>query len=105
EASWKGKLEPLGFREDLVDLAPPPATATDAGRFWKDFIRDTAPEFRKPTIEQLETWVPPVWSELANGARYCEPHLKDTLHRVRPDVIVEDNLIGLPALLTAGGPF
>ena len=24
EASWKGKLEPLGFVEDLVDLAPPP---------------------------------------------------------------------------------
>ena len=25
EASWKGRLEPLGFVEDLVDLAPPPA--------------------------------------------------------------------------------
>ena len=23
EASWKGRLEPLGFEEDLVDLAPP----------------------------------------------------------------------------------
>ncbi|MFC7511835.1 hypothetical protein ACFQV4_21280 [Streptomyces thermocarboxydus] len=24
EASWKGRLEPLGFEEELVDLAPPP---------------------------------------------------------------------------------
>ena len=57
EASWKGRLEPLGFTEDLVDLAPPETGATnqDAGQFWKDFIRDTAPEFRKPTIEQLDT--------------------------------------------------
>src|SRR5882762_281234 len=71
EASWKGRLAPLGFEEDLVDLAPPPQDGTaqegatrDAGQFWKDFIRDTAPEFRKPTIEQLETWVRPVWEEL-----------------------------------------
>ena len=28
EASWKGRLEPLGFEEDLVDLSPP----ADAGR-------------------------------------------------------------------------
>ena len=48
EASWKGRLEPLGFVEDLVDLAPPPESDAqqDAGQFWKDFIRGTAPEFR-----------------------------------------------------------
>ncbi len=27
EASWRGRLEPLGFTEDLVDLAPPGANA------------------------------------------------------------------------------
>ncbi|MEZ0074051.1 UDP:flavonoid glycosyltransferase YjiC (YdhE family), partial [Planotetraspora sp. GP83] len=56
EASWKGKLEALGFEEDLVDLAPPAeeeqdAEVRDAGQFWKDFIRDTAPEYRKSTRE------------------------------------------------------
>ena len=55
EASWKGKLEPLGFEEDLVDLSAPAGGRTqDAGQFWKDFIANTAPEFRKPTIEQLQ---------------------------------------------------
>ncbi|HEV7931135.1 MAG TPA: nucleotide disphospho-sugar-binding domain-containing protein [Actinomadura sp.] len=107
EASWKGKLAPLGFEEDLVDLAPPADDAgqEDAGRFWKDFIRDTAPEFRKPTIEQLGTWVKPVWEELIGGARHCEPRLKAIIDRVRPDVIVEDNVVGFPALTTAGVPF
>ena len=107
EASWKGRLAPLGFEEDLVDLAPPPAdgTAPDAGQFWKDFIRDTAPEFRKPTIEQLETWVKPVWAELVTGARYCAGQLRDIIERVRPDIIVEDNVVAFPALHTAGVPF
>jgi len=107
EASWRGKLTALGFDEDLVDLAPPAENADeqDAGQFWKDFIRDTAPEFRKPTIEQLETWVKPVWAELINGARYCQPRLLEIIARVRPDVIVEDNVVAFPALNTAGVPF
>ena len=107
EASWRGKLTALGFEEDLVDLAPPPENAEeqDAGQFWKDFIRDTAPEFRKPTVEQIETWVKPVWVELINGARYCQPQLLKIIDRVRPDVIVEDNVVAFPALNTAGVPF
>ena len=108
ETSWAGRLEPLGFVEDLVDLAPPPpadAPGQDAGQFWKDFIRDTAPEFRKPTIEQLGTFMQPTWQALIDGAIYCEPHLREILARQQPDVIVEDNVVSFPALQTAGKPF
>src|SRR6266545_3369309 len=103
EASWRGKLAPRGFTEDLVDLAAPAGDgAVDPGQFWKDFVRDTAPEFRKPTIEQLETWIKPVWEELTSGARYCQQQLVGIIDRVRPDVIVEDNVVDFPALRTAG---
>ena len=77
----------------------------DAGAFWKEFIASTAPEFRKPTIEQLDTWIKPVWAELISGARYCQEQLAEIVARTRPDVIVEDNVISFPALLTAGVPF
>ena len=108
EASWKGRLEPLGFVEDLVDLAPPPppdAPEQEVGQFWKDFIRDTAPEFRKPTIDQLATFMQPTWQALIDGSRYCEPQLREIIGRHRPDVIVEDNVVGFPALVTADAPF
>jgi MGT family glycosyltransferase len=107
EASWKGKLEALGFEEDLVDLAPPPEDAEeqDPGQFWKDFIRETAPEYRKSTLEQLETVTKPIWAELIDGVKYCEPQLKAIIERVDPDVIVEDNVITFPALLTSGKKF
>ncbi len=105
EASWKGRLDPLGFDEDLVDLAPPPEEEQDAGQFWTDFITETAPEFRKPTIEQLETFIEPVWQSLIDGARYCDDHLTEILDRARPDVIVEDNVNCFPALLTHGSPW
>ncbi|MEU7001443.1 glycosyltransferase [Nonomuraea sp. NPDC046570] len=107
EASWKGKLEALGFEEDLVDLAPPAEDAEeqDAGQFWKDFIRETAPEYRKSTLAQLETVTKPIWDSLIDGVKYCEPQLKAIIERVNPDVIVEDNVITFPALLTAGKKF
>jgi MGT family glycosyltransferase len=109
EASWRGKLAPLGFEEDLVDLAPPAEPVEgeepDAGAFWKEFIRDTAPEFRKPTVEQLATFMQPTWQALIDGAQYCEPQLREIIARVQPDVIVEDNVVAFPALLTADAPY
>src|SRR5262245_57104401 len=93
EASWKGKLTALGFEEDLVDLAPPKDEEQDAGQFWKDFIRDTAPEFRKSTTAQLDTWIKPVWAELISGAKYCEPRLRDIIARTKPDVMGRENAV------------
>ena len=107
ESSWGGRLEPLGFTEALVDLAPPPENpdAQSAGQFWKDFIRDTAPEFRKPTVDQLSTFITPTRQALIDGAIYCEPRLKEIINQYKPDVIIEDNVVCFPATVTAGVPF
>ncbi len=107
ESSWAGKLAQLGFIEELVDLAEPadgPADE-DPGKFWTDFIAETAPEFRKPTISQLQTFIQPTYQALIDGAKYCEPRLREIVARHRPDVIVEDNVVLFPALVSAGAPF
>ena len=107
ESSWGGRLSPLGFKEELVDLSAPPENpdAQSAGQFWKDFIRDTSPEFRKPTVEQLETFITPTRQALIDGAIYCEPRLKEIIAKHKPDVIIEDNVVCFPATVTAGVPF
>jgi UDP:flavonoid glycosyltransferase YjiC (YdhE family) len=104
EASWRGKLEPLGFEEDLVELAPSVPDG-DAGSFWAEFVAQNAEAFRRPTIEQLECFVRPTWHALVEGARYCEEQLRSVVERQRPDVVVEDNVCAFPALMTAGVPF
>ena len=111
EASWAGKLAALGFEERLVDLAPPAEDGgdngeeADAGQFWTDFIAETAPEFRKSTTEQLTTFIQPTYQALIDGAMYAEPALRAIVEEVRPDVLVEDNVVLFPALATSGAPF
>jgi MGT family glycosyltransferase len=105
EESFAGALEAQGFEEALMRLGPPPETQEVPGQFWKDFIRDTAPMFRRPTIEQLEGFIQPTWQALVDGARYVDPRLREILEALDPDVVVEDNVVAFPALAASGRPW
>ena len=105
EESFAGTLEVHGFDEALMRLKPPPEVEEAPGQFWKDFVRETAPEFRKPTIDQLDTFILPVWQELVDGARYVDDRLREIFGELEPDVIVQDNVVGFPAVLASGRPW
>jgi MGT family glycosyltransferase len=75
------------------------------GQFWKDFIRDTAPEFRRPTIEQLESFLLPTWQALIDGSMYVDPQLSEIFDRLRPDAIVQDNVVAFAAVPASGRPW
>ena len=64
EESFAGNLEAKGFEERLMRLGPAPTDPEVPGQFWIDFIRDTAPVFRKPTIEQLGEFIAPTFQAL-----------------------------------------
>ena len=105
EESFAGTLEAQGFEERLMRLAPPPETPEVPGQFWIDFIRDTAPIFRKPTIEQLGEFMAPTWQALIDGSKYVDDRLREIIDELRPDVIVEDNVVAFAALPASGRPW
>src|SRR5262249_31997910 len=70
EESFAGTLAERGFEESLIRLAPRPSVEEAPGQFWKDFVRETAPVFRRPTIEQLEGFIAPTFKALIDGAKY-----------------------------------
>jgi UDP:flavonoid glycosyltransferase YjiC (YdhE family) len=105
EESFAGTMAPRGFEERLMRLGPPPAEPEVPGQFWIDFIRDTAPVFRRPTIEQLEGFIAPTWQALIDGAKYVDRRLIEIFDEVAPDVIVEDNVVAFPAIGASGRPW
>jgi MGT family glycosyltransferase len=105
EESFVGNLEAQGFEERLMRLGPPPEVEEEPGQFWKDFIRETAPVFRKPTIEQLSEFIEPTWRALCDGARYVDDRLREIFDELQPDVIAEDNVVCFPAIHHSGRPW
>jgi MGT family glycosyltransferase len=105
EESFAGSLEEKGFEERTMRLAPPPEEPEVPGQFWKDFIRDTAPVFRTPTIEQLSGFIEPTFRALVDGSIYVHDRLLEIFDDVQPDVIVEDNVVSFPALHESGRPW
>jgi len=105
EESFAGTLEAKGFEERLMRLGPPPNEPEVPGQFWIDFIRDTAPVFRKSTLEQLGEFVAPTWQALIDGAKYVDQRLAGIFDELAPGAIVEDNVVGFPAIGASGRPW
>jgi MGT family glycosyltransferase len=105
EESFAGTLEAQGFEERRMRLAPAPEVEEAPGQFWIDFIAETAPVFRKPTIEQLGEFIAPTFQALIDGAAYVDERLREIIGELEPDVIVEDNVVAFPALPASGRPW
>jgi MGT family glycosyltransferase len=105
EESFAGTLEAQGFEERLMRLGPAPEQPEEPGQFWKEFIRETAPVFRKSTFEQLTEFIAPTFEALIEGARYVDERLTEIFDELEPDVIVEDNVVSFPAIPASGRPW
>ena len=105
EESFAGTLEEKGFEERLMRLAAPPEVEEEPGQFWKDFIRETAPVFRRSTFDQLGEFIAPTWEALLDGARYVDERLVEIFDELQPDAIVEDNVCAFPAIPASGRPW
>jgi MGT family glycosyltransferase len=105
EESFAGTLEAQDFEERTMRLTPPPETEEAPGQFWKDFIRETAPVFRKPTIDQLAEFIAPTFQALIDGAKFVDARLTEIIGELEPDLVVEDNVVSFPALFASGRPW
>jgi MGT family glycosyltransferase len=104
DRSFGGVFAKYGFAERLVDMSEP-MDAARASQFWKDFIASHLPHFRLSPIDQLATYVVPVWEAVVDSAVYVEQELGRALEEIRPDLIAVDNIILFPAVKRAGRPW
>jgi UDP:flavonoid glycosyltransferase YjiC (YdhE family) len=105
EESFEGELAERGFEERMMRMAPPPEGEEAVGGGWAEFVRETSPQFRRPTIEQLETVTAPIWAEFVDGAEYSHDRLTEIWSELRPDAIVHDCVASFPSVSLAGCPW
>jgi MGT family glycosyltransferase len=104
DRSFAGVFAKYGFEERLVAMSEP-MDAAQASQFWKDFIAAHLPHFRLSPIEQLATYVVPVWEAVVDSAIYVEPELRQALHDLMPDLVCVDNIVLFPAIARGGFPW
>ncbi|MEZ5446456.1 MAG: glycosyltransferase [Gammaproteobacteria bacterium] len=104
DKGFKGVFEKYGFEENLVDMSGG-MSDEEIAKFWANFIAEKQPHFRLSPIDQLPTYVIPVWEAIVDSAIIAEEGLNAHLHRIRPDVVAVDNVILFPAIKKAGCPW
>jgi MGT family glycosyltransferase len=104
DKGFKGVFEKYGFEENLVDMSGG-MSDEEIAKFWANFIAEKQPHFRLSPIEQLPTYVIPVWEAIVDSAIIAEEGLNAHLQRIKPDVVAVDNVILFPAIKKAGCPW
>lgn len=104
DKGFKGVFEKYGFEENLVDMSGG-MSDEEIAKFWANFIAGHLPHFRLSPIEQIPTYVVPVWEAIVDSAIIAEDGLNAHLQRIKPDVTCVDNVILFPAIKRTGRPW
>jgi MGT family glycosyltransferase len=104
DRSFKGQFEKYGFQENLVNMSGG-MSDQEIADFWGNFIAGHLPHFRLSPIEQLPTYVIPVWEAIVDSAIISHDGLTQHLNRIKPDVVCVDNVILFPAIKKYGKPW
>jgi MGT family glycosyltransferase len=104
DKGFKGVFAKYGFAENLVDMSGG-MSDEEIAKFWANFIAEKQPHFRLSPIDQLPTYVIPVWEAIVDSAIIAEDGLNAHLERIKPDLVAVDNVILFPAIKRAGCPW
>src|SRR5262249_15110715 len=85
DRGFKGVFGKYGFEENLVDMSGG-MSDEEIANFWANFIAGHLPHFRLSPIEQLPTYVIPVWEAIVDSAIISHEGLTEHLRRIKPDV-------------------
>jgi MGT family glycosyltransferase len=101
---FTGVFAEYGFKEYHLP-AGPDSSAKAIEENWQSFIKTHLPHFNLAPLEQLATFVAPTWGAIVRTAEAADDALRAVLARIKPDMIVLDNVIMFPAIAHAACPW
>ncbi|WP_428035855.1 nucleotide disphospho-sugar-binding domain-containing protein [Amphritea sp.] len=73
--------------------------------YWQQFTNTHIPHFNLAPIDQLPTYVAPTWDSIVDTVEDAEIGLQILIKRIKPDLILLDNVIMFPAIANAECPW
>jgi UDP:flavonoid glycosyltransferase YjiC (YdhE family) len=104
-SSWEGKLKPLGFEEELYEDIDEIDRKTDKVNWTQSVITNITPYLKESPIDHHKGYGRMKWTLLSNKAMKENSIYAQIVNRVKPNVILIDNLCVSPSLITAGIPW
>jgi len=104
DKGFSGVFAAYGFAEYPVNMSGDMADE-DVAKYWDNFIAQHLPHFHLSPLEQVGTYVAPVWDAIVDSAISAEEELQAQLANIKPDLICVDNVILFPAIKKAGCPW
>jgi len=104
DKGFEGVFSEYGFEEYPVNMSGD-MSDEDVANYWDDFIKSHLPHFHLSPINQIETYVAPVWEAIVESAISAEDDLKRQIAEIQPDLICVDNVILFPAIKQADCPW
>lgn len=104
DRGFSGVFADYGFEEYPVNMSGD-MSDEEVANYWDDFIAQHLPHFHLSPLEQVSTYVAPVWDAIVDSAICAEEDLKRQIAAIKPDMICVDNVILFPAITTAGCPW
>lgn len=101
---FQGLFAEYGFAEYPI-LVGSALSAEEHQHYWERFIERSIPYFDQTPLEQIDSYVVPAWEAIIDTAIEAEKPLQQLLARLKPDVIVLDNVVMFPAIAKAGCPW
>lgn len=104
-AGFSGVFAEYGFQEYHLPAPNGQGDGSATEDYWQAYVRRHLPHFNLAPIEQIETYVAPTWEAIVDTTVQAEEPLSSLLGRLRPDVVVLDNVVMFPAVAHAGCPW
>ena len=99
EESFKGKLSPLGFEEEIYY-----PTSQDM-ESWPLFTERTGKSLSEGPLEVVRKFVAPAFELMFSYDKEWDQQYRHIIERVKPNVIIIDRMVNSPALTNSGIPW
>ncbi len=104
DKGFSGVFSAYGFEEYPVNMSGDMAE-DEVANYWDNFIAQHLPHFHQSPLQQISSYVAPVWDAIVDSAISAEEDLQAQLEAIQPDLICVDNVILFPAIKKAGCPW